>query len=449
MLGAGTVIVPMDGLRRLQKLRGQEARVLALLAAFHGKPAARSTLGNIERAAKAWSEADVCLAYIHLAHAGLLPPQDLRSGAYRLDMAHCAMRCGAPPRAVLKALRLDARYIEAIEKTYNPEEPRVAAGSGRTSGEWTSDGAANGTADAAGGKGDEGTQASSLRARAPLPASSFLGELDAAQVAELGAYASRLLGLGPIGAAAAVFGLLFIPASNNIRIEGDVPEIPGLHYSWNRDETALHLTYSRSGEAQRTFALQIDGDLIHDDHGNVVGRIIGGNRIAIDALAVLPDLVKEDEPRLCPAPTPDVTGSDQGKPYDENKPRQYADFVKLLINPPPIGPTPSGFVYYLPNPAEKGKSVSFDDCESASGILFEIKGERYTELLKSPLIAKSIIEDFMDQSGRQIAASQGRPIVWIFAEPETAYFARQLFDKIDEGREHITVAYVGWTRKNS
>jgi hypothetical protein len=55
------------------------------------------------------------------------------------------------------------------------------------------------------------------------------GRLDAAQVAELGVYASRVL--GPVGAAAATFGILFIPSPENIRVEGEVPEIPGLRYS--------------------------------------------------------------------------------------------------------------------------------------------------------------------------------------------------------------------------
>jgi hypothetical protein len=84
VLGAGTVLVPASGSRQLQKLRGQEARLLALLSAAYGKALAPSVLGNIERAMKAWSEGDDCLAYIHLAHAGLAPPQDTRTGAYRL-----------------------------------------------------------------------------------------------------------------------------------------------------------------------------------------------------------------------------------------------------------------------------------------------------------------------------------------------------------------------------
>jgi hypothetical protein len=50
LLGAGTVVVPAGAPRRLHSLRGQEARVLALLSAAYGKAIAPSVIGNIERA---------------------------------------------------------------------------------------------------------------------------------------------------------------------------------------------------------------------------------------------------------------------------------------------------------------------------------------------------------------------------------------------------------------
>ncbi len=169
------------------------------------------------------------------------------------------VRCDAAPHRVrcLRSLHLDGPYIDAVEKAYNPDEPRVSAGSGRTSGEWTSSGAATGEAAAAASEtSSDHSQGSSLLGKLALPASSFLGDLDAGQAAALGAYASRLLRLGSPGvvaaAAAAVFGLLFIPSPNDVRVDGDAPEIPGLHYSWNRDETVLHLTYDRSGGGRRT-----------------------------------------------------------------------------------------------------------------------------------------------------------------------------------------------------
>jgi hypothetical protein len=441
VLGGGTVLLRADGQRRLQSLRGQEARVLALLSAAYGRAIAPAVLGNIERAVKSWRDGEECLAYIHLAHSRLHAPSDVRAAAYRLFTAENAMKVGLSLCAVFQALKIDRSYIDAVEKAYNPAEPRVPAGSGRTSGKWT-DSEEMGADDAAReGTAGEGPQGSSLLGRMPLPATSFLAELDAAQVAELSAYASRLLGLGPVGAAVAAFGLLFIPSPNNIRVEGEVPEIPGLRYSWNRDETQLHLTYDDPNGGQRTFALHLDGDIIRDDDRQVVGRIVGGNRIAIDTLAVVPDLVKQDEPRLCPVPASDVAGSDQGKPYEENRSRQYEDFVKLLINPPPDGPTPSGFVYYLPN-SLGGDLVSYDDCKWTNGILFEIKGEGLAKLTND--LPDVMGDKFIYQATRQLAASGGRPVVWIFAEQEAALFARELFD--DEGLWRITVGYIPWIR---
>jgi hypothetical protein len=175
----------------------------------------------------------------------------------------------------------------------------------------------------------------------------------------------------------------------------------------------------------------------------IVGHVIDGNRIAIDTIAVLPDVVKQDQPRLCPAPTPDVAGSDQGKQYEENRSRQYEDFVKLLINPPPEGPTPSGFVYYLPLP--EGGEQSYDDCKKLNGFLFEIKGEGLAKLTND--LPGAIGDKFVDQASRQLAASGGRPVIWIFAERDAALFTRTLFD-LTPGLERITVGYVPWTRSN-
>ena len=70
-LGAGTILLPAVGPRRLADLQGEEARLLALLSATYGKAISPSVLGNIERAAKSWREGDDALAAIHLAHAAL------------------------------------------------------------------------------------------------------------------------------------------------------------------------------------------------------------------------------------------------------------------------------------------------------------------------------------------------------------------------------------------
>src|SRR4029077_18629246 len=99
------------------------------------------------------------------------------------------LKAGTSPRAVFEAFHFGGAYVDAVEKFFNPDEPRVPAGSGRTSGEWT-DGEETGGDDAArAGTAGQEEQGSPLLGRMPLPAASFLGELNAAQAAELGAYA--------------------------------------------------------------------------------------------------------------------------------------------------------------------------------------------------------------------------------------------------------------------
>lgn len=90
--------------------------------------------------------------------------------------------------------------------------------------------------------------------------------------------------------------------------------------------------------------------------------------------------------------------------------------------------------------------MSYDDCQKATGFLFEFKGEQYAWLLMIPSIKTSIAAQFLAQSESQLAASGGRAVVWVFAEEEAALFARELFDEAGQGRESITVGYVPWTR---
>jgi hypothetical protein len=137
VLGAGTILVPAEGIRKLESLKGREQQVLALLSAAYNTAVAPSVLGNIERAAKSWSKGDDFVAHIYLAHTGLHPLDDFPRAAHRLGMAKGALDNGASPRAVFDALHLDARYVDTLEKLYNPEQPRVPAGH-PDGGEWTS-----------------------------------------------------------------------------------------------------------------------------------------------------------------------------------------------------------------------------------------------------------------------------------------------------------------------
>lgn len=180
------------------------------------------------------------------------------------------MTAGASPRAILKTLKCDAAYINAIEKYYNSLEPRVPAGSGRISGQWTR-------------------------------LLSVLAEVTGLQAESLGGLAARLL-LRAGGTVTTAFGLLFIPSPNKIGIEGEVPGMPGLRYSWNRDETQLHLTYDGPDGARNTFTAQLEDDVFRDRSGRLIGRVLLDGNIAIDlhTIPVIP--ANDDEPRLCPLP---------------------------------------------------------------------------------------------------------------------------------------------------
>ena len=371
--GAGTVLVPAHGARRLTSLDGQEARVLALLSAAYGKAVAPAVLGNIARAADAWRQGDDCLAYIHLAHSRLSELRDAHEAARRLSLAEGFLEAGGNPRGVLKALNLDAAHIDAIEKVYNPAEPRVPAGSGRTSGQWTR-------------------------------VLSVLGDLSAEAGEQLESFALRLLGasLSEGAAAAAAFGLLFIPSPNRPSAEGEVDGFPGVGYAWNRDESTLHLTYESPDGVRQTFSAQLEDDVFRDERGRVIGRVLPDGTIAIDTAAVSADLAQDDQPKLCPAPGPD-------RPGGSERGRDYEDYVKSVVNPD--NPTPRGWGYQLPNPDQNGELVYFDDCQHSTGMVVEAKGE-YASVLSFEPSRSNISADWLKQSAAQIAAAGDRPIRW-------------------------------------
>jgi hypothetical protein len=407
VLGAATILLPAVGYRRLAKVEGAEARLLALLSATFGRAIAPSVLGNIERATKSWRDGDVCLAAIHLAHAGLAQPDDPHEAARRLFITDAFIKAGTSPFAILRALGLDNSYLEAVEKLYNPFEPRVPAGNGILSGRWTAIG-------------------------------SFLAELTATQLARLGVWGLVQLGVEAAGAVA-VAGVLVFPSPNRIRVEGDIKGLPGGRYWWNRDEAQLHLTYETADGEQRTFTAWRHEDKVVDQNGRVVGRVLADDTIVVDAAAVSPDLVKGDEPRLCPAPGPDKPGGEKG--------RAYEDFVKLVVNPPPYT-TPTGIGFQLANPEAGGKLVYYDDCQHTTGTMVEAKGPVYAKLLTYELGQKSLTEEWLDQSGRQLAAAGSRRVRWYFAEPEAAEFAGKLFRDARGGRDKIEIVVLAFPRSD-
>jgi hypothetical protein len=399
-LGAGTILLPAVGPRRLANLQGEETRLLALLSASYGKAISPSVLGNIERAAKSWREGDDALAAVHLAHAALPRPENPDEAARRLFITDAFIKAGTSPIGILHALGVDAAYVETVAKYYDELEPRVPAGNSIFSGRWTK-------------------------------LLSFLGDLTAPQAEQLGLWATRLLApLAAVAGAVEVFRLIFVPSRNRIRDEGDIAGVPGGHYAWNRDEGQLHITYKAADGEQRTFTAQRKEREFLDSRGQVVGSVLLGDTVAIDADALPGRPANNNEPKLCPAPGSDKESGKKG--------RDYEDFVKASVNPPPFT-TPRGIGFQLANPQTGGKLVYYDDCQHSTGMMIEAKGPVYAKLLTYEWGKKSLTEQWLDQSGRQLAALGSRQLRWYFAEPEAAEFARELFERANQGRERIEI----------
>ena len=285
-LGAGTILLSAVAPRRLANLQGEEAPLLALLSATFGKAVSPSVLGNIERAAKSWLVGDDTAAVIHLAHAGLPRPDDPDEAARRLFVTDAFIKAGTSPIGILQALGLDAGYVGTVAKLYNEFEPRVPPGNGIFSGRWTK-------------------------------ILSFLGDLTASQAEQLGLWATRLLGpMAIVAGAVEAFRTIFVPSDNPIRKEGDIAGLPGGHYSWNRDETEIHIDYLTADGEQRRFTAQLKEKRVLGPQGQVVGTVLPNGHVAIDADALPGRHANDNEPKLCPLPQPDRRTNDRGLSYE-------------------------------------------------------------------------------------------------------------------------------------
>jgi hypothetical protein len=107
---------------------------LTLLSVAYGEKISLAVLGSLRRVAKHWQGGDKCLAAIHLAQMGL--PDIGEDAAYRLSLAAELLDAGVTPRELARELGFDPP-AGLVKYSYNPDEPRVPAGSGYGSGEWT------------------------------------------------------------------------------------------------------------------------------------------------------------------------------------------------------------------------------------------------------------------------------------------------------------------------
>jgi hypothetical protein len=165
----------------------------------------------------------------------------------------------------------------------------------------------------------------------------------------------------------------------------------------------------------------------------VVARELPDGTVAVDPAEVSSDLADKDGPNLCPKPVPDKAGRGD---IDGKEDKDYEDQIKLLVNPD--NPTPRGYAYKFWDP-EGGNWVYIDDCQHRTGMRVDAKGD-YDWALARPWGRSSVEEDWLDQSQRQLNASKGFALTWVFAQRDSADYARELFNKPENGeRKRINI----------
>jgi hypothetical protein len=143
VLGAGTVVAPSTGSSRNILLDHLEPRLHALLAAAHLRRPTLGALIHLRKAADRWCEGQDTLAAMHLALSGLERLKQPEADAHRLFLVDGLLKSGIEAGAIVDAIEAGASAVERLHK-FNQDQPRVPAGRGRTSGEWTASGDSSG-----------------------------------------------------------------------------------------------------------------------------------------------------------------------------------------------------------------------------------------------------------------------------------------------------------------
>ncbi len=129
VLGAGTVLAPAGASPRDVSVDPRDPRLAVLLAAAHLGAPTPTQLAHLAKAADSRRAREDVLAAMHLALSGLSRLARPGADAHRLFLTDGLLRAGVDPGVVLAAILPVAKY--------DPDQPRVPAGSGRASGQWT------------------------------------------------------------------------------------------------------------------------------------------------------------------------------------------------------------------------------------------------------------------------------------------------------------------------
>jgi len=139
VLGAGTVLARSNGSGRAIAVDPSGPRLHALLTAAHLRRPTAGALAHLRKAAERWSQGHDGLATMHLALSQVGRLERPEADAQRLFLAGELLDAGFEADTIVDAIEAGGPALERLQK-YDPDQPRVPAGSGRTSGEWTSTG---------------------------------------------------------------------------------------------------------------------------------------------------------------------------------------------------------------------------------------------------------------------------------------------------------------------
>jgi len=441
-LGARTVVAKRrhDGSIVLD---GEEERVLVLLSVACGQPLDPLVLASIRRASKSASAGDDGMAAMHIALARLPRILDPIDAARRLFIADGLIASGVAPRDIWKALEFDPAVLDLLAK-YNQDEPRVPAGSGRPGGRWTSGGTANANANT----NTNTAVATSALAPAAMQAGQAVAQEVEAQapriLARLPGIASRLASIAArldLPLSALIETLRATPTGGG-SIVGRVSGLPNVYYERHQDELALQLIDKTTGHAIATlYPGRVRGQYVDHETG-IVAQMEGSELVVRAATSAISQAqTRTKEPDLCPeTPGLDLPGMIGPRGL---RSKGYENYMKLWLNP--NKPTPPGVGFQLENPIT-GKLVYYDDCQHATGIMAEYKGENIARIIAWAMRAQRLdvlarmANRWVRQATSQIDASEGRPVVWFFAEQGSLDFARAVFSHaIDPRLAEVTL----------
>jgi hypothetical protein len=459
VIGAGTVLFAAGA----KDSANSKSRLSILMSVAHLRAPSATALAHLEKAAQRWAEGDAAMASMHLALSGLGRLKRPSEAARRLFVADALLKSGLPRSDLLKMLA--RRRGAASLVRYSPDQPRVPAGSGRTSGEWTDSGAGGASGVASRPQSRHGmrqtaqrptparlarpNQAPSThhgappsrgsdRANPPVPriasvagaggtAAGGVGEIDLGGLSEsaLAALARFAAGLGisasaGVAAVAGGFGVnLLFPSSGPTGRWVHVPGPGDISYFQSPDVPSLVFRYTDADGKRVELKVGPDrgGNYRDPRSGKVFARWV--KTAGKVGLLIATDILLKPQDR---------TGSLCPKKQEENhgtRGREYEDYVKQFFNP--LNPTPSGFGYGFINPRTRSQVV-FDDCQHKSGVLAEFKGLTYEDfLLNKKFIWSNAYTGMIAQAARQVAAAGGRPIIWFFDSKKVKEYVERRF----------------------